>query len=119
MGFFDMQHTSINPQFRHLKYESSVVAKICHFLTNPYHSLSKFTQYFPCFCSNIESRFLILLLNDVNNPHSKTELKKIMIVYPDKLFRDVSTNNASSGLRENVILTNLAGKYGAKIQLNI
>ena len=42
--------------------------------------------------------------NDVTNPNSKTEI--IVIIYPDKLSH-VNTNNASSGLLENVILTNL------------
>ena len=35
----------------------------------------------------MECRFLILLINDVNNLHSKIDLKIIMIIYPDKLLR--------------------------------
>ena len=47
----------------------------------------------------------------ITNPHSKTENYTCI----QTSFHDVNTNNASSGLRENVILTNLAPKFGSKI----
>ena len=34
---------------------------------------------------DIECRFLILLIYDVTNPHSKTEI--IKMIYPDKLLQ--------------------------------
>ena len=52
-----------------------------------------------------------MLNNDVINPYSKTEFNNAEINQTS--FCDVNTNNSSSGLRENAILTN----FGAKILL--
>ena len=58
----------------------------------------------------IEYRFLIILIYDITNPNSKTENYTCI----QTSIRDVNTNNASSGLRENVIRTNLVPKFGRK-----
>ena len=58
----------------------------------------------------MEYGFLILLIYDITNPNSKTE----NYVCIQTSFCDVNTNNASSILRENVILTNLVPKFGGE-----
>ena len=65
------------------------------------HSVSKLTQCFPYLCNNIGCIFLILLIYDITNPNSKTENYTCI----QTSFCNVNINNASSGLRENVILT--------------
>ena len=59
---------------------------------------------------HLECRFLILLIYDITNPNSKTE----NYICIQRSFCNVNINNASSGLRENVILTNLGPKIGGK-----
>ena len=67
--------------------------------------------------SNIERRFLILLIYDITNPNSKSENYACI----QTSARDVNTDNASSCPRENVTLTNFGvakiwwEKYGTKI----
>ena len=58
----------------------------------------------------IKANLKISLNNDTVNPNSKTENYTCI----QTSFCNVNTSNTSSGLRENVILTNLASKFGGK-----
>ena len=79
-----------------------------------YQTLKPQTVYIapktPCMAktrtNSLKCRFPILLTYIITNPNSKTENYTCI----QTSFCVVNTNNASSGLRENVTLTNLAPK---------